>query len=249
VKVRTSQSCEGLVRARLSWGRRRGGSESRTALATAASIVTRTAGTVAFVIVALALALPGVAQASPKPDPTPQAAPSSGGGPSPDPAPQAHSSSSNSSASPSSTSGQTVSGPSSSSGEASYPASSPVVVQPSISGVAVAEPSTSTTHSSGGGAATGDQVPLKSLALQRAAHTTKRAARHHATDPRIHLQPSFLRHLISLPALTVFNARLPAPARNGLLLLLGAGALFVLAAASGSLLRIIRRLSADHRGR
>jgi hypothetical protein len=242
---RTSQRCEGLVRARLDRGTRRRGSETRTALATAASIVTRPVGTVTLVAVGIALALPGVTQASPSPDPSPQAAPSSGGAPAPDPAPQARSSSSSgSSVGASPTSGprfSNSSSSSSSSGDGSSSGSAPVVIQPSISGAAVAEPSTSSHRSSRGTPSTVDQVPLRSVPLKRAAHKTHSVA-HRAATPRTGVpHRGVYRHFYAIPALTVLSPRLTGSARNGVLLLLGAGAFLVLAGASGSLMRMLRR--------
>jgi hypothetical protein len=241
------------VRARLDWRTRRGGSETRMALADiAATIVSRSAGLFVLGIVGLALAIPGVAQASPKPDPAPQAAPTHSGGPSPDPAPTARSSSSSgSSVSAPSTPGPTVGSSSSSSSSQSTGSSSatgtPIVVQPSISGAAVAEP-TAPADASTGSSTTARTGRLKTIPLRRETHTTARPARHHTALPGVGIQLSFWRHFFPLPGLAVLNARLPASPSDGLLLLVGAGAFFVLAAASGSLLRMLTRAGSRPQG-
>jgi hypothetical protein len=89
---------------------------------------------------------------------------------------------------------------------------------------------------------------LRTVPLRRQAHTTTRPARHHTALPSVRIQASLWRHFFPLPGLAVLNARLPASPSDGLLLLLGAGAFFVLAAASGSLLRMLTRTGADLRG-
>jgi hypothetical protein len=253
VRYRISQGCEGLVRARPNWRTRRGGSETRTALADiAANIVFRLAGSLVLGLVGFALALPSIAQASPKPDPTPQAAPSTGSGPSPDPAPQAHSSSSSgSSVSAPSTSYSSIGNSSSSSGKGSSSVTPPVVIQPSISGAAVAEPSIPTHASTTSTSSAANQGALRTVPLRHQARTRAHLTRHHSTQPGVRIQPSLFRRFFALPALSLLKAgiRLPSAPGNGLLFLLGAGAFFVLAAASGSLLRMLRRMPVERQGR
>lgn len=233
----------GAVRARLNWRTRRGRFETGTALATAAFIVARFAGTVTLVVIGLTLALPSVAQASPpKPDAAPQAGSSSGSGRSPDPSPHAQASSQSS----------TNSAPS---GQQSAP-SSALSQQPSQAAVL---PSTAGTPELGlTQGATGTHttkrttttpiIQLRATTRHRTASSTRQRRRTaaHATIPQLNI--GSLWH--GSDPFHAQTAALTSPVSShsdGLVLLFGALGLTVLVLASGSLLRVLVRMEGEPR--
>jgi hypothetical protein len=162
------------------------------------------------------------AASGPSPDPAPHAAPAAGGGgnPSPDPAPQPAPASSPISAAP------------------AQPAA-PVVPRPSSSGIGVAAPASS--HSSTPTTATAaikPSVPAR-RSKRHVVHYGRRPAAWVATAARQVRTPWHADPLLAGAA----ASSQPTPAqRNGLLLLLGSAALAVLAVASASMLRLLRRM-------
>jgi hypothetical protein len=184
-------------------------------------------------LVTFALAAPSAQAASPhaSPDPSPQAAPSpSGGGPGPDPAPQA---------APAPVTSAPVTSASSSA------SSAPVVPRPTSSGIGVASPVTG-----GGSTTTAATAPIQP---SPSVHKSLRHAVHHAQRPpawvavvtRQLTTPWRKDPLLATTAAGAQSNGSPQPStppRNGLLLLLGSAALAVLALASGSMLRLLRRM-------
>jgi hypothetical protein len=168
------------------------------------------------------------AASGPSPDPAPHAAPAAGGGgnPSPDPAPQPAPASSPVSAAPAQPA-------------APVQSAAPVVPRPSSSGIAVAAPASS--HSSTPTTATAaikPSVPAR-RSKRHVVHYGRRPAAWVATAARQVRTPWHADPLLAGAA----ASSQPTPAqRNGLLLLLGSAALAVLAVASASMLRLLRRM-------
>jgi hypothetical protein len=212
----------------------------------------------ALCLALLTLAVPTRAAAAPQPQPAPSGSSST---PSPDPSPGATTtrSANSSSSSVSASSNQTAvnnSAPLEQPAQ-STPAQQPAqtatpVAQPSGGGVSLAgptftRPSSSSPRPSG---STANSVPVRSVPLARASraaskhrHLARRAAVSRST-PAPH-PTSLWRHLHAvwtLPA--TVRALLPLPHRGGLLLLFGAVALFVLAGASASFMRMLTRMGA-----
>lgn len=175
------------------------------------------------VVVSFALTSPAARGASNlSPDPSPQAAPAtSGGSPAPDPAPQA----------------APAARPTQSASASQSPA--PVVPRPTASGIGVG----STSTSGGSTVTTANPViqpsPPVRRHIRRAVHRVRRPAVWVADVARQVTAPWHQNPLLSAAGAT---SQPTASARNGLLLLLGAAALAVLALASGSMLRLLRRM-------
>jgi hypothetical protein len=255
------------MRARPTWRTRHRGSGTWTARASAASILARSGRMMiaALCLALLALASPAGAAAAPQPEPSPQPAPSgSPSTPSPDPVPGAASSAAaNSAVSTASTSHAVVTTNSAPAEQPvqTAPAGQPPKAAPTVSpssgghGVSLAEPtitrpsSPARRHSE----STASNVPVVSVPVERATRATSKhphTARRNAVSATTTARPNtFWRHLHAvwtLPA--TLSAMLPLPHRSGLLLLLGAVALFVLVGASVSSMRMLLRTGAE-RGR
>ena len=163
------------------------------------------------------------------PDPAPQASPAANSGsPAPDPAP--------------------VASPTDSTGSAtSTQTTAPVVPHATSSGIGVASSSSHATQ-------TPSVRTTQSAPAIRASPVIRRPARAAATraNRQPHRVPVVMHHLANPWRLNWFSptgvaARAVTSPRNGLLLLFGAIALAVLALASGSMLRLLRRMEARPR--
>jgi hypothetical protein len=155
------------------------------------------------------------------PDPAPHARSSSGGGnPAPDPSPQATPSSSAVSAAPP----QPV---------------APVVPRPTSSGIGVI----SSAQSGGSTTTTATTAIQPSVPVRRSIRRTVHHARHRAAwVATVARQVTTPWHVDPLLAGAAVSTQPTAPQRNGLLLLLGSAAMAVLALASASMLRLLRRM-------
>jgi hypothetical protein len=181
-----------------------------------------TVSVVAMVLCFLAGA-PLAMAAAPAPDPAPQATQAgSGQAPNPDPAPQAPTQQSTPPAAPST--------------------SVTVLPHPSTGEVAVAPPSSSQPH------ATTTTATAPVIHAAKPAHAARPAARSGRRRGHRHVAPPPKRppKPASHPRVITFQPT-PAPrasgsTRSGMLLLFGAGAMFVLALASASMLRLLRRM-------
>ena len=249
------------MRAQPSWRRRHRGSETRIARACAASIPARSGGALTCTLCLALLALAGPARAAPQPQAAPAVSSSS---PSPDAAPGAASptpaSPSGNAASSSSSSVSTPPPASTSSPVAKTAApaeqpAAPAVPQASGVGLGLAGPSVARAPSSQQHPTTttpGNRVPVRSVPVVRSAKIAHhrgsgQKARHlpHRTDLSAAAVTRFSepwRHFLTASSpVAALRSLLPLPRRSGLLLLFGAIALFVLAGASASLMRMLVR--------
>jgi hypothetical protein len=241
------------MRARPIWRTRHGGSATRMARASAASIFALPDGRVvcALCLLLFALAVPARALAAPQPQPAPSGSSST---PSPDPSPGATSSGSANSSS-SSVNASTDHSVVTSSAPSEQPAeTADAVAQSSGGGVSLAKPvntrpSTPAPRPNG---STASNVPVRSVPLEQAPskqrHLARRAAVRAKTAAPDHSLWRHMHAVWTLPA--SLRALLPLPHRSGLLLLAGALALFLLVGASASLMRVLMRMdvsSADTR--
>lgn len=218
------QPIEGLLRARLLDRRtRRTGSREPTTRVSSAFVIARSGGVAMLailLILSMGSAVATAAGGAPSPDPAPQAASSSkAGSPTPDRAPQA------------APEHPAVS-------QSSTGSIAPVTPSPTSSGVAVVSPSSA-----------GSQTATPTIAAPaiRAPLSARRPARR-----SVHRHPGWI--ALTVPRVTISSSGSPLgiaaavssrPAvspHSGMLLLLGAVALTVLALASGSLLRLLGRM-------
>lgn len=236
---------------------RQGGFGTRICRASAASILARSGGTLVCALVLALVILAGAANAAtPQPDPSPQ--PTATSSPSPDPVPGSGPSARSATATSSASSASTPPPPpvvSTSSPPAQQPAqAAPAVPQASGSGVGLAAPTItrrSSTPSRSADATAERQLPVKVVPVRRPAHKSKdlRIYNPVAAARAVRSAASPWRHLFAVPQpMAAVRSLLPLSRRSGLLLLVGAIALFVLAGASASLMRMLMRTGAGLRG-